>query len=179
MRRSLIVLSLIGSLLLGIAVFGGAVRAQDSTPLAGHPLIGTWIVTDPTGAPSIISFTADGTVTDIEADGGTGLGTWTATGANTAAFTFVILDATPEFTASIQINVTVTIDASGNSGTAPYSITGVMPDGSVVFSGTGSVTVARLPVQPLSAAGTPMAGFPAWNPAQANGGATPVATAAS
>ncbi len=178
MRRALVIATLVGSMLLGLFVVGGGVRAQGTTPMAGHPLIGTWIVTDPTGSPSVISFTADGTVTEIQADGGIGLGTWMATGANTAAFTFVILLSGPDFTASVQINVSVTIDASGNSGAAPYSLTVVLPDGTVVASDTGAVTVVRMPVQPLSAAGMPMAGYPTWNPDQ-NGGGTPVATPAS
>ena len=112
----------------------------------------------------------------VETDGGTGLGSWQPTGERTAAFTMVIMIADPQFSATVQINVTVAIDASGDAGTADYSYTVVLPNGSVADSGKGAVTITRMPVQPLDAAGTPMAEFPTWNPNQGEGGATPEAT---
>jgi hypothetical protein len=180
MRRVTAVLMLVGSLVLGLTVVAGGARAQDATPpagsvpMAGHPVVGTWIVTDPQGSPSVTSFTADGVVTDVEADGGGALGAWEPTGADTVAFTMILVVSSPEFTATVQINGTLTIDASGDTGSGDYSYTAVLPNGTVAESGTGTVTIARMPIQPLDAAGTPIASFPAWNPNAGEG--TPEAT---
>jgi hypothetical protein len=174
--RRISVLAVLIVALVGLVAFGRSpgTGAQDGTPtagMAGHPLVGTWIVNDPTGSPSLTAFTADGVVTDVETEGGAGLGSWKPTGERTAAFTLVIVIADPQFSATIQINATVEIDATGNSGTADYTYTAVLPDGTVAESGSGSVTIARLPVQGLDAKGTPIAGFPTWNPNQDQGGA--------
>ena len=87
----------------------------------------------------------------------------------------VIVIAAPEFSATIQINATAEVDETGNSGTVDYSYTAVLPDGSVADSGTGSVTISRLPIQGLDAEGTPIPNFPTWNPNQ-EGEGTPEAT---
>lgn len=181
MARRSVLRALLAGLLLGLAAVAGAARAQDGTPaaeaLAGHPILGTWLVTDPNGSPSVTSFTADGVVVDVEADGGTALGTWRPTGDRTAAFTMLLLVSDADFAASVQINVTVEIDATGDAGTGDYSYTAVLADGTVVDAGTGSVTVVRMPVQGLDAVGTPMAGFPTWTPNQDENG-PPAATPA-
>ncbi|HKG24105.1 MAG TPA: hypothetical protein VKB09_00575 [Thermomicrobiales bacterium] len=147
--------------------------AQDGTPgaaevsMEGHPILGTWIVDDPNGSPSLTSFTADGVVIDVETSGGTALGAWRPTGDRTAELTMVIVIAAPEFSATIQIKATAEVDETGNSGTADYSYTAVLPD--------GSVTITRLPIQGLHAEGTPISNFPTWNPNQ-EGEGTPEAT---
>ena len=187
MRRVSTMIALSIMLLLGLAAIADSTRAQDATPQAGiipepiHPIVGTWIVNDlgPEGSPSLASFTSDGVVTDIEAEGGVGLGVWQPTGERTAAFTMVIPFADEEFYATIQINVSVSIDASGDSGTADYSYTAVLADGTVADSGMGSVTITRMPVQPLDAVGTPMAAFPVWNPSSGEGSENPEATPSS
>lgn len=183
MRRILALVSLFALLVLGFASLASSSFAQDSTPQPGilpepvHPLIGTWIVTDPDGAPALTSFTSDGTVTDVEADGTTGLGTWQPTGERTAIFTMILIISGDEFNASIQLNVEVSIDASGNSGTADYTYTAVLADGTVIDSGRGQGTISRLMAQPLEAMGTPIASFPTWNPSAEEG--TPVASPTS
>jgi hypothetical protein len=185
MRRIAVYIALSFSVMLGVAAIANGALAQESTPQAGiipepvHPIVGTWIVVDPDGIPGLTSFTSDGVVTDLEADGGVGLGTWQPTGERTAAFTMVLLVSEEDFAASIQINVVVTIDASGNSGTAEFTYTAVLADGTVADSGSGNVTISRLMVQPLDAMGTPMAGIPTWNPSADEGEGTPEATPAS
>jgi hypothetical protein len=181
MRRFSLLVSLLAVVLIGLVAAGGrSTIAQDAaTPaaMAGHPLIGTWIVTDPTGSPSVTAFTADGIMLDTEVGGGgSGVGTWEATGERTAAFTLVIPIADPQFQAVIVIRGTVEIDAAGDTATVPYSITGVGSDGAVVFTDEGQVTAARLPVEPIGAVGTPLAGFPTWNPAAEDEEAPPEAT---
>ncbi len=187
MRRVSTMIALTVALLLHFVAIAGHSRAQDATPQAGiipepiHPIVGTWIVNDlgPGASPSLTSFTSEGIVTDVEADGGVGLGVWQPTGERTAALTMVVPLTDGEFYATVQINVTVSIDASGDSGTADYTYTAVQSDGTVGESGTGSVTITRMSVQPLDAAGTPMAAFPVWSPSSGGGGENPEATPGS
>lgn len=139
--------------------------AQNGTPtagLAGHPLVGTWIVNDPSGTPSVTTFTSDGIVIDTETGGGTGLGSWQATGARTASFTFVIQtsDPTQHFTGTVIIRGTAEVDTSGNSLTSSFSYTVVQENGTVLASGKGQVTGTRLPVESPDKAGTPLVGYP-------------------
>ena len=184
MRRVTALIALFVTLMLGFMTLVGSSRAQEATPQAGiilepvHPIVGTWIVTSPDGAPELTSFTSDGVVTDIEADGTVGLGVWQPTGERTASFTMVLIVASEDFNATIQINVEVSIDASGNNGTADFTYTAVLPDGSVADSGEGQVTISRLMVQPLDAKGTPIPNLPTWNPGAEEGG-TPEATPSS
>ena len=181
MRRIAVFVALSFSIMLGLAAVANGAIAQEGTPQAGiipepiHPIIGTWIIADPDGVPGLTSFTSDGVVTDLESDGTVGLGIWQPTGERTAAFTMVQLMSGEGFAGSVQINVVVTIDASGNSGTAEYTYTVVLADGSVADSGSGNVTISRLMVQPLDSMGTPIPGFPTWNPS-ADGGGTPEST---
>jgi hypothetical protein len=160
-----------GALVLGIATVSPGVSAQDDIAEAGHPLVGTWILSDPASTPSLVTFTSDGTLTDLELAGGTGLGAWEATGPQTAAATLIIAISVPEFSATIQVNATFEIDTSGDAGTFAYSYTAVGADGTVFETYTdGSGTITRLPIQPLEAAGTPMPEIPTWNPNQEEGG---------
>jgi hypothetical protein len=142
------------------------VHAQDATPPAGsmanHPLVGTWSVNNPDGGPGVTAFTADGIVVDTEVEGGSGVGSWQPTGDTTAAFTFVIPASDAEFSGIIVIRGTAEVDASGATFTATYSVSGQLSDGSVPFAEQGQVTGTRLPVEPVEAAGTPLAGFPTW-----------------
>jgi hypothetical protein len=170
MRRIAPVLIVAVVVLLGLAALGHntTARAQDATPaaaaMAGHPLVGSWIVSDPGGTPAMIAFTADGIVIDTEIDGITGIGSWQPTGDRTANVTFVLPTNEPGFSGIIVIRAAGEVSADGATFTAPYSVTGVGADGSVVFSDQGQVTAVRLPVEPVDAAGTPIAGFPTWTP---------------
>jgi hypothetical protein len=165
--RRFSLLAVLAVVLVGLIALGRASgsSAQDGTPpagLAGHPLVGSWIVNDPQGQPSVTAFTADGVVVDAETGGGTGIGSWQATGERTAAFTFVIQasDAAQHFTGTIVIRGTAEVDASGDTFTAPYSYTVVQEDGTVLDSGTGTVTGTRLPIEPVDKKGSPLAGYP-------------------
>jgi hypothetical protein len=180
MRRitlpAVLVVALVGLLALGRAA---GIGAQDATPapaMAGHPLVGSWIVTNPDGTPAVAAFTADGIVVDTEVGGGTGVGTWQPTGDRTAAFTFVIPVSDPEFAGIIVVRATAEVSADGTTFTAPYSVTGQAPDGTAPFADRGQVTGTRLPVEPIEAAGTPLAGFPTWTPEE---GGAPEATPAA
>jgi len=143
---------LVGALGFVALAYGPLATAQTAIPAASatarHPLVGAWIISDPANSPSVtvavIAFTADGIVVETEIDDdGTGIGSWTATGADTATFTFMapITDSGQAKIATVRGTLTVT--ASGVSG--PYSFTNVSKTGAVLASGKGQVTGARLP----------------------------------
>jgi hypothetical protein len=170
MRRVAPVLILAVVVLLGLAALrqNPTAHAQDATPaagsMAGHPLVGSWIVSDPGGTPALIAFTSDGIVIDTEIDGITGIGSWQPTGDSTAAVTFVLPVNEPGFAGIIVIRALGEVAVDGATFTAPYTVTGVGADGSVVFTDQGEVSAVRVPVEPVEAGGTPIAGFPTWTP---------------
>jgi hypothetical protein len=172
MHRTMPVLIFAAVVLLGLVPVSRAVtaHAQDATPtagaMAGHPLVGTWILTDPNGTPSVTAFTSDGIVVETEIEGGVGVGSWQPTGERTAAVTFVVPIHEAGFEAIVVIRATGEVAADGATFTAEYSVTGQGPDGSVIFSDHGQVTGTRLPVEPVEAVGTPLAGFPTWTPSE-------------
>lgn len=175
------------ALALLLAAFAArAALAQDATPAAGttivpqqgHPLVGAWIADVAGESPSLIAFSADGVVTDVETGGGAGVGTWQPTGERTAAFTMLIAVGGPGFAATVQVNATVSVDASGDAGAGEYSLTVVGADGAVLATETGTVAITRIPVQSLEAAGTPLPNLPTWTPDQ-EGGEGPAATPAA
>jgi hypothetical protein len=83
----------------GLTALGASSQEEDS-PLAGHPMVGSWLVTTP-GGPSLALFAADGSVTmgiqptQVGVMGvgndvtfvGAEIGTWEATGERSAHFT--------------------------------------------------------------------------------------------
>ena len=147
----------------------GSSAAQDGTPAAGagHPLVGTWFVDafpdDPTNPPDLSVYTADGGVIDISGGQAAG-GAWEATGPRTAAVTFVFVDDTEDFAGTFTIRATVEVDAAGETFAGPYSFTVVAADGTVLDSGEGTARATRLAVEPVEAAGTPVAAVPTWMP---------------
>jgi hypothetical protein len=86
---------------LGLALGATAalpVAAQDATPatMAGHPLVGAWMVdrvpNDPTDMPTANIISSDGTVSDPIVGGA---GIWQPTGPSTANFTLAPLAEVP------------------------------------------------------------------------------------
>ncbi len=140
--------------------------AQEATPvtMAGHPMVGTWVVdrdtTITTDAPSVVVYTADGGLLD-PSQGVAGV--WQATGPRSAAWTLV-----PFLQAGaggyLAIRSTGEVDAGGNTLDSPYSFTIVAPDGTVVASGQGMSRYTRLQIEPIEAGGTPLTGFPTGEP---------------
>jgi len=90
MTRSFVAV-LVGLIVLAGSFLGANAVAQDDAQTAGHPLVGSWLVTfpgDPTIPPSLYTFGADGTVVGTSADGARH-GSWAATGPRTADLTVV------------------------------------------------------------------------------------------
>ena len=156
-----------GGLGLALAATTRLADAQDATPTstAGHPLVGTWIfdkdIANPSEPPSVVVFTADGGLLD-PSEGVAGA--WQATGPRSAAWTLV--DFLTEGPAGyVVVRSTAEIDEGGDALAGPYSFTVVAADGTVLASGEASSTAVRLPIEPIEAGGTPLAGFPTWTPA--------------
>jgi hypothetical protein len=154
---------------LGLGSRLGRAAAQDATPtpMAGHPLVGTWIVDrnpdDPTEIPTYNVLTADGGLID-PTQGGAGL--WEATGPDTA--NFGLTGTIAELGAYFVVRGTLTVDAGGGTATAAYSSTIVAADGTVLDQLTeaqGTARYVRFRIEPQDAVGQPLAGFPAWEPA--------------
>jgi hypothetical protein len=149
-----------------------AVAAQEATPatMAGHPFVGTWIIGDPAGGePTTNIITADGGLIDPTVGAA---GVWTATGARTADFTLIAIvgvvgQETEDGGSYYLVRGSITVDAGGDTATGTANATHVAPDGTVLdtqATGTGTFPYVRLKVEPQSAAGQPLAGFPAWTP---------------
>jgi hypothetical protein len=156
-----------GGLGLALAASARSATAQDATPapMAGHPIIGTWVVdrdvTTVNDAPSVVVYTADGGLLD-PSQGVAGV--WQATGPRSAAWTLVpfIEGGAGGY---LAIRSTGEVDEGGNRLDSPYSFTVITPDGTVVASGQGMSRYTRLQVEPIEEGGKPLAGFPTWEPA--------------
>jgi hypothetical protein len=161
----------LGAAGLGLTLAAAAhpASAQEATPfpMAGHPLVGTWIVdrnpADPTETPTSNVITADGAIIDPTVGGA---GVWEATGPDTANFT---LTGTIEpLGGYFIVRGSLTVDAGGDTATASYSSTIVAADGTNMDQLTvadASARSTRLRVEPQAAVGQPLAQFPAWTPA--------------
>ena len=158
----------LGAAGLGIALAASphGASAQDATPMAmaGHPLVGTWIVirdVESTNAsPSIVVYSADGGLSDPSQGVA---GSWMATGPRSAAWTLVdFLDGDGGY---VVVRSTGDVDEGDNSLDSPYTFTVVGADGTVLASGPGMSRYTRLPIEPMEAGGTGLAGFPTWTPA--------------
>jgi hypothetical protein len=57
------------------------------------------------------------------------------------------------FAATLQINATAEIDAAGEGGSVDFCYMAVGADGTIYETTTGTATLARMPIQPLDAAG--------------------------
>jgi hypothetical protein len=89
----------------GVALAGAAksVAAQEPASLAGHPLVGSWIVTGPSGSPDAVnSYSSDGIAqtsgrsgfgeeaAGFQTSAAVGLGVWEATSETGAALTWIV-----------------------------------------------------------------------------------------
>lgn len=157
----------VGSLGLALAATAQHAAAQEATPatFAGHPLVGTWIfdkdINNGSDVPSVVVFTTDGGLLD-PSEGVAGA--WRATGPRSAAWTLIdfLTDGPAGY---VVVRSTAEVDEGGDMLAGPYSFTVVGADGTVMASGQASSTAVRLPIEPVEAGGTPLAGIPTWEPA--------------
>ena len=174
MRRSWVLVLVVALALLSPAA-GGRGRAQDATPasLAGHPLVGAWILdtdaADPANPPALAAFTADGVYVQADADGSDGYGAWAATGERTADLT-IVFHAVDEAGAvgSTTVRAAVEVEADGQALTATYTLE---------FAGEGAPAGEIGPVEATGERiGVEAMGTPAVSAEEAfGGGGTPEA----
>jgi hypothetical protein len=159
---------------LGIAGLGAAVAvapvraaAQEATPaaMAGHPLVGAWIVDrNPGGdteAPTIYVFTADGAVIDPLVGAA---GAWQATGDRSAAFTIAGYPDPAFGPGYFVIRAVLEVDDVAATYDGSASITIVAPDGSVAGGFPSMPHGTRLTIEAEDMGGSPLAAFPTWTP---------------
>ena len=156
------------SLGLALAATQRSAVAQDATPtpMADHPLVGTWIVVRdvamPNQAPSIVVYTADGGLIDPSLGVA---GVWEATGPRSGAWTLVVfLDGGNSGYVVVRCIGEVAEDGDSLSSVS-YSFTIVAPDGTVVMSDQAESIYTRLKVEPVEMGGQPLEGFPTLEPA--------------
>ncbi len=169
MRRMSVTCGVVWLALIAIAAMGSATLAQDASPaaMAGHPLIGAWIVDNNTrddrSPANVVTFGAEGNVLDSN-PGGTGAGSWEATGPSSATVTLVsyyLADESGAISSTI-IRADVVLSDDGQSFTSTYTLEVIEPDGT--SSGQlGPVDAAgtRLVAQPM---GSPVAPLPVQAP---------------
>lgn len=165
MRRFISVTEVLTGLLLATTIAAPGVVAQDeSTSMAGHPMVGTWLI-EPTEAepPELFVATADGIAVSAGVEG-TGYGSWAATGDRTADATFMVPMLDPEAGflgfATIRAGVELSEDGQSFAGTWTFEAPAAaaeamgMPVGEL---GPGDVSGVRIVVQPM---GEPVAPMP-------------------
>ena len=114
-----------------LVLFGTAPRlvSAQSSDLAGHPIVGSWLLdtdlTDPKNAVSLVAFTADGIYMEVDDDGTTGLGSWASTGDTTGEMTLRFVDAD----GIAIIRASLEVSATDDMLRAEYTIEFVDPEG--------------------------------------------------
>lgn len=159
MTRPRVVAVLFGLIALAGSVFGAGALAQDDEQSAGHPLVGSWMVSfpnNPATPPSLYTFGADGTVVGESADGARH-GSWAATGERTADLTVLgLVGPGPVDVGLVRFRGTVEVGEADDEFTLDYDAELLAPDG-LVLSPEGSATArgTRIGVERRDAAGTP------------------------
>ena len=172
MRRFIsLVLVLTGLLLVTTMAAPGVVAQDESTSMAGHPMVGTWLIEPTTAEPPELFFaSADGIAASTSAEG-TGFGSWTATGDRTADATvwFPMVDPQAGFLgmATMRASVEVAEDGQSFAGTYTAEIPAAMAEAMGVpvgELGPGDVSGVRVVVEPM---GQPVAPMPEMEEAPA------------
>jgi hypothetical protein len=141
-----------------------------------HPLVGTWLVDDdaddPTNAPEVSTFTAEGAYITADAAGFSNVGVWEATGERTAALTFLVPRMEGDaFAGTLVVRAAIEVDETGDAFTAQYTIEFVTPDGTKSGEyGPGAATATRITAE---ARGTPVGPVGALFPEEGEAAATP------
>jgi steroid delta-isomerase-like uncharacterized protein len=126
-----------------------------------HPVVGSWELDqdadDPASPPGLVIFGADGTFIELHERDSDGAGTWAAIDEETVSLTVVFhqidADLVLEGTATVQ----ATIQVSGDTFTAQYTVAFTAPDGTVVGSDEGTATATRIGAASMVPIGTPAA----------------------
>jgi hypothetical protein len=141
------------------------VWAQDATPAATHPLVGTWIVDtlseSENDSPEIAVFTADGGLAGLGANRVAG-GRWEPIDDQTADLTLVTVFDNQTGAGYAIIRGPHTVDATGDAWTCECTFTLVSADGTVLDSGVAPASGRRVPLQGVDMAGQVLTEMPTW-----------------
>lgn len=164
MRRFIAPVTLVVVLVAWAAIARGTTTsAQDDADLADHPLVGAWMIdtdgTDPENTPSLAVFSSDGLYVQHDYDGSAAVGSWEATGDDSAAMTahqqFPGDDG--EFGGTAVIRAEIEVAEDGETLTATYTAEFLNPDGTTSGElGPGEAEGTRIGVEPM---GSPVASF--------------------
>ncbi len=151
-RIALVLMVLIGGLLVSGRV-PTATSAQDTSEIAGHPLVGSWLVYEtnpPAGGEPVLTavatFAADGTAV-VSGFGDLHLqGLWIADSQSEATFT-VVSPSAGGFGEVDRVRAAVEAATDGGPFRGTYTFDTVRVDGSDVFSYSGPIEGQRVEVQ--------------------------------
>jgi hypothetical protein len=166
MRRAVLMLSIFVALAGWVGLSGGAnTAAQDATPVANHPFVGTWVVdtisASENDSPEIAVVTADGGVIGQGANRVAG-GRWEAVDDRTAELTLATVFDNAEGAGYVVVRGPHTVDETGDAWTCECTFTLVGADGAVLDSGSAPASGRRLPLQGVDMIGQPMTEIPNW-----------------
>jgi hypothetical protein len=152
----LTVLVLALGMLMGFTLAPSAVAQQASGSSADHPLVGTWVgfalPEDPTDI-SVGNFSADGSYTDVDSAGATGIGRWEATGDRSANVNIHYL----EGGGMVTVRAAVDVAEDGQSLSATFTYEFTSSDGTSTGEyGPGETTANLITVEEM---GSPVGSF--------------------
>lgn len=174
MRRFTSLVLVLSGLLLATAIAApGVVALDESMSMAGHPIVGTWLIEPTTGEPPELFFaSADGIAASTSAEG-TGFGSWTATGERTgdATIWFPMIDPQAGFLGLATMRASVEVSADGQSfaGTFTAELPAAMAEAMglpVGELGPGDVSAVRVVVEPMGEPVAPMPEMAEESPAE-------------
>jgi hypothetical protein len=150
------------SLAIGLALSAGGASGSMTAAKSGHHpgghhdqrILGTWLVdVMPTGeAPfqAMVTFSPGGGLVETESGSpGTALGSWKSLGRRRVAATFQRFEFTPEGEPAGRVVVRTEVIVRRDEFSGPFEFEVFDLEGNVVFSGAGTATATRFPVQPL------------------------------
>ena len=150
------------SLAVGVAFsVGGASGAVTSGKSGDHPgghhnqgILGTWLVdvtpADDEPFQAMVTVSPGGGLVETESTSpGTSLGSWESRGRRRVAVTFQRFEFGSEGEPAGRSVVRTEVIVRGDKFSGPFEFDVFNPEGDVVFSGEGTATATRFPVQPL------------------------------
>jgi hypothetical protein len=139
---------------------GGASGAVTSGGSGQHPgghnqrILGTWLIdvtpNDDEPFQAMVTFSPGGGLVETESTNpGTGLGSWESRGRRRVAVTFQRFEFGSEGEPVGRVVVRTEVIVRGDEFSGPFEFDVFNPHGDVEFSGGGTATATRFPVQPL------------------------------
>jgi plastocyanin len=120
--------------------------------MAGHPLVGAWLLdtdtADPSNPPTLATFSSDGIYTQLEPESAPGVGAWETTGAQTEDMNFHEIFPDEQGGGMTTIRAAIEVAADWQSVTATYTLEFVDAGGTATGQyGPGQVSGTRIAVE--------------------------------